>query len=196
MFKVLLWAFIAETAVGALVKREHSVVSDSLRGMDCSLTGSSVHRILQARIFEQVATPSSKGSSRSRNRACVSQVSCIGKWILYYQCHLGSLYMCVWVCVNCSVVTDCNPMDCSPPGSSVQGILQARVLQWVATYISPYIYIYICVCVYIYICLCIHIYIYKPMYIYQRRQWHPTPVLLLRKSHGQRSLVGSSPWGR
>ena len=26
----------------------------------------------------------------------------------------------------------CNPMDCSPPGSSVHGILQARVLQWVA----------------------------------------------------------------
>ena len=30
----------------------------------------------------------------------------------------------------------------------------------------------------------------------QRRQWHPTPVLLPRKSHGLRSLVGFSPWGR
>ena len=29
----------------------------------------------------------------------------------------------------------------------------------------------------------------------QRRQWHPTPVLLPRKSHGRRSLVGCSPWG-
>ena len=28
------------------------------------------------------------------------------------------------------------------------------------------------------------------------RQWHPTPVLLPGKSHGQRSLVGCSPWGR
>ena len=28
------------------------------------------------------------------------------------------------------------------------------------------------------------------------RQWHPTPVLLPRKSHGRRSLVGCSPWGR
>ena len=27
-------------------------------------------------------------------------------------------------------------------------------------------------------------------------QWHPTPVLLPGKSHGQRSLVGCSPWGR
>ena len=29
-----------------------------------------------------------------------------------------------------------------------------------------------------------------------RWQWHPTPVLLPGKSHGQRSLVGCSPWGR
>ena len=30
----------------------------------------------------------------------------------------------------------------------------------------------------------------------ERRQWHPTPVLLPGKSHGWRSLVGCSPWGR
>ena len=30
----------------------------------------------------------------------------------------------------------------------------------------------------------------------QRRQWHPSPVLLRGKSHEQRSLVGCSPWGR
>ena len=29
-----------------------------------------------------------------------------------------------------------------------------------------------------------------------KRQWHPTPVLLPGKSHGWRSLVGCSPWGR
>ena len=29
-----------------------------------------------------------------------------------------------------------------------------------------------------------------------RRQWHPTPVLLPGKSHGWRSPVGCSPWGR
>ena len=29
-----------------------------------------------------------------------------------------------------------------------------------------------------------------------RRWWHPTPVLLPGKSHGRRSLVGCSPWGR
>ena len=31
---------------------------------------------------------------------------------------------------------------------------------------------------------------------FQRRQWHPTPVLLPGKSHGRRSLVRCSPWGR
>ena len=31
---------------------------------------------------------------------------------------------------------------------------------------------------------------------YWRRQWHPTPALLPGKSHGRRSLVGCSPWGR
>ena len=28
-----------------------------------------------------------------------------------------------------------------------------------------------------------------------RREWRPTPVLLPGESHGQRSLVGYSPWG-
>ena len=30
----------------------------------------------------------------------------------------------------------------------------------------------------------------------RRRRWHPTPVLLPGNSHGWRSLVGYSPWGR
>ena len=32
-------------------------------------------------------------------------------------------------------------------------------------------------------------------FVLWRRQWQPTPVLLPGKSHGQRSLVGCSPWG-
>ena len=42
--------------------------------MDCSPPGSSVHGILQARILEWVAIPSSKGSSQPREQ---TQVSCI-----------------------------------------------------------------------------------------------------------------------
>ena len=44
--------------------------------------------------------------------------------------------MCVCCYCCCSVtkscLTVCDPMDCSPPGSSVHGILQARILEWVA----------------------------------------------------------------
>ena len=35
-----------------------------------------------------------------------------------------------------------------------------------------------------------------PCFCSWRRQWHPTPVLSPGKSHGRRSLVGCSPWGR
>ena len=46
---------------------------------------------------------------------------------------LLGLQLCVCVCVSCSVVSDSvTPTDCSPPGSSVRGILQARILEWVA----------------------------------------------------------------
>ena len=41
----------------------HSVVSDSLQPLDCSLPDSSVHGIFQARILECVAISSSTGSS-------------------------------------------------------------------------------------------------------------------------------------
>ena len=37
----------------------------------------------------------------------------------------------VWSAVQCSVVSD--RMDCRPPGSSVHGTFQARILEWVAT---------------------------------------------------------------
>ena len=36
------------------------------------------------------------------------------------------------VLVPQSCLTLCNPMNCNPPGSSIHGILQARILEWVA----------------------------------------------------------------
>ena len=38
--------------------------------------------------------------------------------------------------VTQSCLTPSNPMDCSPPGFSIHGIFQARVLEWVATAFS------------------------------------------------------------
>ena len=50
--------------------------------VDCSLPGSSVHGILQARILEWVAMPSSRGSSQSRGPTHSSYVSCFGRQVL------------------------------------------------------------------------------------------------------------------
>ena len=57
--------------------------------MVCSPLGPSVHGILQARIPEWVAMPSSRGSSRSRDQTCVSNISCIGRQVLFRSHHLG-----------------------------------------------------------------------------------------------------------
>ena len=116
-----------------------------------------------------------------------------------------------------------DPMDCSSPGSSIHGILQVRMLEWVAipfsrgscpprnpswvsctagrfftdwaTSLDNYIFscnfifkLHLC-----YQCTKLHLKAFSLSH--QRRQWHPTPVLLSGKSHGRRSLVGCSPWG-
>ena len=52
-------------------------------------------------------------------------------------CVRACVRVCVCVCVRACVLTQscltlCNPMECNPSGSSVHGILQARVLEWVA----------------------------------------------------------------
>ena len=52
--------------------------------MDCSLPGFSVNGILQARILEWVAIPSSRGTSQTRDQTCISYVSYIGRLVLYH----------------------------------------------------------------------------------------------------------------
>ena len=53
-----------------------------------------------------------------------------------YNCQHTTLCVCVCVCVRERVIQlclcFCNPMDCCLPGSSVHGIFQARILEWVA----------------------------------------------------------------
>ena len=55
--------------------------------VDCSPQGSSVRGILQARILEQVAISSSRGSSRPRDP---THIPCDGRWLLYHWYYLGS----------------------------------------------------------------------------------------------------------
>ena len=47
-------------------------------------------------------------------------------WCIYIQWNIAMLSL----AQSCLIL--CNPMDCSPPGSSVHGNLQARILEWVA----------------------------------------------------------------
>ena len=62
----------SKTVVGNCACVSHSIVSDSCDPMDCSPPGSSVHRILQARILEWVAIPVSTGFSWPRDWTQVS----------------------------------------------------------------------------------------------------------------------------
>ena len=116
-----------------------------------------------------------------------------------------------------------NPMDCSLPGSSVLGIFQAGVLEWGAIAFSTFRYDLNQIpfapglpflhkretAIFSLHCgteikhqgplrgSVLSLSWFKgPLWDIGRRQWHPTPVLLPGKSHGQRSLVGRSPWGR
>ena len=63
------------------------------------------------------------------------KIKSISKLHLSVQVNLLILGVCVCVCVcvcgHSVYPTLCNPLDCSPPGSSVHGILQVRILEWV-----------------------------------------------------------------
>ena len=85
--------------------------------MDCSLPGSSAHGIFQARGLEWAPNPASDQP----------------QWVIFF------FFFNFWSFVfsfprevkSLSHVRLCDPMDCSLPGSSVHGILQARILEWV-----------------------------------------------------------------
>ena len=80
--------------------------------------------------------PSPKGSLWPRDPICISCVFCTASRFFTTQL-LGKPFLRSWSEVKWSEVaqscpTLCDPMDCSLPGSSVHGIFQARILEWVA----------------------------------------------------------------
>ena len=127
--------------------------------LDYGPPGSSAHGILQASVLEWVAMLSSRGSSWPRDQAWASYNSCIVRWVLYHWCHLGSpncFYIIkvahlfsmrfmidfywheekhmvlikkseIYSKVAQLCLTLCDPMD-----DTVHGLLQARILEWVA----------------------------------------------------------------
>ena len=90
--------------------------------MDCSPPASSVHRILQARILEWVAISSSRAFPQPRDW---THISCLAGG--YFTAETPKKTEFTQLCL-----TLCDPMDCSLRGSSIHGVFQARVLEWVA----------------------------------------------------------------
>ena len=90
--------------------------------------------------------------------------------------------------VSQSFLTLNDPMDCSLPGSSIHGIFQARVLEWVASAFSDKESN----------CQCRRHkrFGFDPWVekIPWRRAQRPTPVLLPGEPHGKKSLAGYSSW--
>ena len=105
-----------------------SVISDSATHGLYSPPDCSVHGIFQARILKWVAISYSRGSFWPRDQTCAS---CIGRRTLYH-CTTWEAQRPLSAKTLQSCPTLCDPMDCSLPGSSAHGILQARILEWVA----------------------------------------------------------------
>ena len=86
--------------------------------------------------------------------------------------------VCVYACICCCHLvaklcpTLCDPMDCSPPGSSVHEILQARMLERVASSCSN-VCVCVCVCACMGMCVCVHIPFFLSL---PPTSPHPTPL--------------------
>ena len=104
------------------VKSEREVAQSCLtlrNPMDCSPPGSSVHGIFQARVLEWGAIT----FSESYQHILLTPKQ--GRIMVYGRYSLSEVSEVVQSCQ-----TLCDPVDCSPPGSSIHGILQARILEW------------------------------------------------------------------
>ena len=96
-----------------------------------------------------------------------------------------------------SCLTLCDPMDCNSPGSSVHGILQVRILEWVVIPFSrgssrPRDQTHVCLrllhCRWL-------LYLLSSLGIPFIKHTPPYSSTLAWKIHGWRSLVGCSLWG-
>ena len=86
---------------------------------------------------------------------CICVCMCVCMCVYVYMCVCLYVHVCVYMCVcvytvhtdihtmehRCCLVAEscltlCIPMDCIPPGSSVHGISQARILEWVTIFFS------------------------------------------------------------
>ena len=104
--------------------------------MECSPPGSSVHGILWARILQWVTISFSRGSSLPSDPHCRQVLYHLSTREVHTMCVCVYTYIYTYTSMRAKSLqlcsTLCDPMDCSPPGSSVHRILQAGTLEWVA----------------------------------------------------------------
>ena len=66
----------------------------------------------------------------SHLQSCTLQSRVFWKWKTDRVTYLLKILHCALIAQSC--LTLCDPVDCSPPASSVHGISQARILEWIA----------------------------------------------------------------
>ena len=112
------------------VKSESEVAQSCLTlcyPMNCSPPGSSVHGIFQARVLEWGAIAFSIWELN---------IYIFSSTCLLLPTHLP-------LTPSCMCAQSCDPMDCNSPGSSIHGLSQARILEWVAiAYSMRHIYFF------------------------------------------------------
>ena len=150
----------------------------------CGFKISSLQPLAQGSLHPGLEDTSLSGKSFSASGALHTSLGSHWRWILTLATYEHSV-----------MFDPLQLMDCSPPGSSVQnfpgkntGVGRHFLLQgifWILGSTASLLSL-------------LHWQADSLPLNHQRRrrQWHPTPVLLPGKSHGQRSLVGCSPWGR
>ena len=102
--------------------------------MDCSLPGPSVPEILQTRILDWVVTFSSRGLSDPGIEPTSPALAdeCLTTELPEKTHSLSAAAAAAAAKSLQSCPTLCDPIDGSPPGSPIPGILQTRILEWVA----------------------------------------------------------------
>ena len=147
--------------------------------------------LIHARILEWVSMPSSREPSPPRDQTRGSCVSCIaGRFFTTDANCEAPRNGCRHARSFESFLTLSDPMDCSPPGSSVHGIFQARILEWVAMPSSRGSFwprdrtCHSCNS-----CIVGRFFTAEP-------PGKHTLLFIGCKPNGWRSLVGCSPWGR
>ena len=138
--------------------------------MDCSLSGSSVHGIFQARVLEWIAISFSRGSSQPRNRTRVSRIA--GRHFTVWAIREAHIYISP---SEKAMASHSSTLAWKIPWAEEPGGLQSmgsqRVGQGWATSLSLF------------------------TFMHWRRKWKPTPVFLPGESRGRGSLVGCHLWG-